>query len=65
MIVCICNRINERMVRAAAMEGAASVEDVHDFHDTAVCCGQCVPMMKEMLAEHGGCDAAPALIPAE
>lgn len=60
MIICICNRINESAVRAAARGGAASPDAVYAAHGCAMKCGRCVCAMKDILTDmHGAAGAAP------
>jgi bacterioferritin-associated ferredoxin len=40
MIVCICRRVSDRTIRAAAQQGA-SFEDIQFEHGVSTCCGRC------------------------
>jgi len=48
MYICICNAISDRSVRGCA---ANSVADIFRSHGTKPQCGQCVPHMRQLLAE--------------
>lgn len=50
MIVCHCNRVNDRTIRACIREGACSVDDVADQCGAAARCGGCAPAVEEILA---------------
>ncbi|OUS30268.1 hypothetical protein A9Q99_07290 [Gammaproteobacteria bacterium 45_16_T64] len=49
MVVCICNRINDRDIRNAIHEGASSFSDVRETLGVGSCCGQCAPFAKELV----------------
>lgn len=51
MIVCHCNRVNDRAIRAAICEGACTVEEVAERCGAAGRCGGCVPAVEELLDE--------------
>lgn len=53
MIVCICNRLNEKQVDEAIGAGRRCYADVLDFHGHAPRCGQCRSHIEESL---GRCD---------
>ena len=50
MIVCNCNRLNERNIATAIRAGAANWRDVYRYHGCAVQCGACVNEVCERLA---------------
>jgi nitrite reductase (NADH) large subunit len=53
MIVCHCNRVNDRAIRAAICDGACSVGEIADRCGAAASCGGCAPAVEEILeAEH-------------
>jgi len=51
MYVCLCNGLNERRVREAVANGAASVAKVYKHHGCAPRCGKCLPVVREILVE--------------
>ena len=51
MIVCICNRITESEVRAAARAGAATPEKVYACMGCEVQCGCCLDYAQEVIDE--------------
>lgn len=50
MIVCNCNRLNERNIESAIRGGATHWRDVYRYHGCAVQCGACVNEICERLA---------------
>ena len=52
MRVCICNGIKEEAIRAALESGAAKVADIYRHSECAPSCGQCVPLIREILNNH-------------
>ncbi|WP_241762409.1 (2Fe-2S)-binding protein [Hyphomonas pacifica] len=51
MIVCVCNRINCKSVRAAVDAGARSPKAVQSHHGCKFQCGKCSCSMGEIIAE--------------
>ena len=51
MIVCICNRLTENEIRAAARCGAATPEAAYACHDGEVQCGCCLDYAQELIDE--------------
>ena len=49
MYVCICNAVTDKMIRAAAAEGAASLEDLQHMTGCATTCGSCADLAEEVL----------------
>lgn len=49
MIVCHCNRVNDRTIRAAIGEGACSVDEITERCGAAGSCGGCAPAVEEIL----------------
>ena len=49
MIVCHCNRVNDRAIRAAVCEGACTVDEVAARCGAASSCGGCAPAVEEIL----------------
>ena len=54
MIVCVCNRLTESDVRAAARAGCTTPEKVYARHDCEVQCGCCLDYAEEVIAEERG-----------
>jgi len=51
MIVCHCQRVTDRAIRAAVRQGAATEEAVAEACGAGACCGGCVPVVAEILGE--------------
>jgi bacterioferritin-associated ferredoxin len=49
MVVCVCNAIRERDVRAAARDGATSACQAYRAMGLQPKCGQCVPFAREII----------------
>lgn len=49
MVVCICNAIRERDVRAAARNGATSACQAYRALGRQPKCGQCVPFARSII----------------
>ncbi len=54
MIFCICNRITEKEVRAAARAGAATPEKAYDCMGCEAQCGCCLDYAQEVINEELG-----------
>lgn len=52
MIVCNCNGISEREVKAAIRNGANRWEDVHAYYGFTPSCGKCEPEIAGAIATH-------------
>ena len=52
MLVCHCLAVNDREVKAAVGQGAATVEDVINLTDAGALCGGCHPSICMLLGEH-------------
>jgi bacterioferritin-associated ferredoxin len=50
MVVCVCNAIRERDVRAAARGGASSPSSVYAALGRRPRCGQCLPFARQLIA---------------
>ncbi|MDT7927997.1 bacterioferritin-associated ferredoxin [Tepidimonas sp.] len=50
MIVCICHRVSDRTIRAAARQGQA-FEDLQFEHGVATCCGRCEACARDIWAQ--------------
>lgn len=50
MVVCVCNAIREREVRAAARDGARSPGRAYQRLGCRLQCGQCVPFARTIIA---------------
>ena len=49
MVVCVCNAIRERDVRAAARGGASSACEAYRALGCQAKCGQCVPFARAII----------------
>ncbi len=49
MYVCICNAVTEKMIRAAAAEGAATLDDLQRMTGCATTCGSCAELAEDIL----------------
>ena len=58
MYVCICNAITDKMIRAAAAEGASSLTDLQRMTGCSSVCGSCAELAEEVL--HGARRQIPA-----
>jgi bacterioferritin-associated ferredoxin len=54
MIVCVCNRLTESDVRAAARAGASTPEAAYACHGGEVLCGCCLDYAEEIIEEERG-----------
>lgn len=55
MVVCVCNAIREKDVRAAARSGATCPSSAYAQVGCRARCGQCFPFAREIIAaERGG-----------
>lgn len=54
MVVCHCERINERHVSKAVRSGCSSVRAVAAATGAGRGCGGCVPSLKRIIEEHFG-----------
>lgn len=52
MIVCICNNVKDRQIKAAMASGLDSLQALQEALDVANCCGCCEPMVNDLLDEH-------------
>ncbi|WP_438012231.1 (2Fe-2S)-binding protein [Psychrobacter raelei] len=52
MIVCICNNVKDRQIKAALASGVESMDALKEALDVATCCGCCEPMVNDYLEEH-------------
>jgi bacterioferritin-associated ferredoxin len=50
MVVCVCNAIREKDVRAAARSGASCPRSAYATLGRRPRCGQCVPYAREFIA---------------
>ena len=53
MIVCSCNRITEKELRALARAGATTPEAAYACHGCEVQCGCCLDYAQEIIDEEG------------
>jgi bacterioferritin-associated ferredoxin len=60
MIVCVCNAVSDRQIRAAVKGGAASLRDLTRDLGVGTCCGKCLPEAKAALsASLDACESGP------
>lgn len=52
MVVCSCLAVNDRAVRDAIANGAASIDDLSAKCRAGGRCGGCWPELERLLAEH-------------
>ncbi len=52
MYICICNAVNEKMVQAAIVAGAKSVQDLQAATGLAADCGKCAVEARKILRQH-------------
>ncbi|WP_296402159.1 (2Fe-2S)-binding protein [Psychrobacter sp.] len=52
MIVCICNNVKDRQIKAAMASGIDSMKALQNALDVTNCCGCCEPMINDLLEEH-------------
>jgi bacterioferritin-associated ferredoxin len=50
MIICVCNAVSDRQIRAAVRGGACSLRDLTRELRVGTCCGKCVPEARAALA---------------
>jgi bacterioferritin-associated ferredoxin len=60
MIVCLCNRLNDKQVRAAILSGARCPDAVYSKCGVERNCGRCQDEIEVMLSEAIEQDLAPA-----
>ena len=51
MYVCVCNAITDRAIHAAAAQGVTTVDELTRRTGCGDCCGTCVDLAGEILAE--------------
>lgn len=65
MIVCICNAVSDRSIRAAALAGAATAEEALAACGTALNCGCCRDAIANLIDETEAASMRAAAIAAE
>jgi len=53
MVVCHCNAVSDREIRAEILSGALDADDVAARCDAGTRCGGCRPVVDALLAEAG------------
>ncbi len=53
MVICHCRVVTDRVIRAAIESGARDFADVTRLCGAGGRCGGCVPVVEELLADHG------------
>jgi len=52
MYVCVCKAVSDRQIRRAVREdGVVSLRELARELELGTCCGKCVPLAREVLAE--------------
>lgn len=59
MLVCSCNVVSERTVRAAVASGARTIDEVAARCGAGSRCGGCWPALAELLDAHRPTDQVP------
>ncbi len=62
MYVCICHGVTDKQIRAAAGNGANSLESLSAQLRVATCCGRCADCAREILQDEVDASALPANI---
>lgn len=60
MLVCLCNALSDRAIRAAVENGATCCREVWERCHCRPDCGHCGAAIKEILAAHGNSQPARA-----
>lgn len=63
MIVCVCEGVSDRTVRAHIQRGADSVAALGQCCRAGIDCGRCRDMLRTLVAERGLARAADAPLP--
>lgn len=63
MLVCHCNRVSDREIRAHARQGGATVRSVCQASRAGTNCGGCMPLVKDLVrqATEGAASAPPEI----
>ena len=51
-LVCICNMVTEKEIRASLMKGACSTPDIQRLTRAGTSCGRCLPFIDSIVEEH-------------
>jgi bacterioferritin-associated ferredoxin len=51
VIVCHCHAVSDRAIRACALKGACSLEEIGDATGAGTCCGGCHSAIEEIVVE--------------
>jgi bacterioferritin-associated ferredoxin len=49
MIICVCNAVSDRHIKAAVKDGAVSMRDITRRLRVGTCCGMCVAEARAVL----------------
>ncbi len=52
MIVCICNNVSDKAIRAAVDAGATSLSEIRAQLNVGSCCGKCNAFAKTLVRAH-------------
>ncbi len=53
MVVCHCNAVNDRTIRAEIESGAVDAADLAERCGAGTRCGSCQPLVERLLAQFG------------
>lgn len=51
MYVCVCNAVTDHAIRAAALQGVSTLEELSRHTGCGDCCGSCSDLASEILAD--------------
>lgn len=51
MVVCVCNRVSDKDIRNAVLQGIDSMEELGAELRVATCCGRCGDCARKLLNE--------------
>lgn len=53
-LVCICNMVSEKEIKAALKDGAATTEDIQRVTSAGTNCGKCLMTIDQIISEYKG-----------
>ncbi len=57
MIICLCEGISDRDVRAAARQGISTVRELSDHCGAGTGCGSCIGDLRQLIDTHAPAEA--------
>lgn len=51
MYVCVCNRVSDKDIKTAVIQGADSLETLGKELNVATCCGRCADCARQVIHE--------------